>query len=265
MADLTDTDIRQHVRERYAAAATAVAENTASGCCGAEAAIAGCGPDIASTDKHGNEVFGATLYTEADEPALKTAVEASLGCGVPTAVADLHDGETVLDLGSGAGADVLISAKRVGPTGTAIGLDMTDEMLELARANAAHAGVRNAEFLRGYIEEIPLADDSVDVVISNCVINLAADKRKVLAEAARVLKPGGRFAVSDVIADPDMDAETRADMQQWTGCVAGALTRDEFEDALAAAGLTDIEIRETHRVHEHAASAIVRALKPRQG
>jgi arsenite methyltransferase len=265
MADLTDTDIREHVRQRYAAAATAVAENTASGCCGAEAAIAGCGPDIASTDKHGNEVFGATLYTEADEPALKTAVEASLGCGVPTAVADLHDGETVLDLGSGAGADVLISAKRVGPTGTAIGLDMTDEMLELARANAAHAGVSNAEFLKGYIEEIPLADDSVDVVISNCVINLAADKRKVLAEAARVLKPGGRFAVSDVIADPGMDAETRADMQQWTGCVAGALTRDEFEDALAAAGLTDIEIRETHRVHEHAASAIIRAFKPRQG
>jgi arsenite methyltransferase len=265
MADLTDTDIREHVRERYAAAATAVAENTASGCCGAEAAIAGCGPDIASTDKHGNEVFGATLYSEADEPALNAAVEASLGCGVPTAVADLHEGETVLDLGSGAGADVLISAKRVGPTGTAIGLDMTDEMLELARANAAHAGVSNAEFLKGYIEEIPLADDSVDVVISNCVINLAADKRKVLAEAARVLKPGGRFAVSDVIADPDMDAETRADMQQWTGCVAGALTRDEFEDALAAAGLTDIEIRETHRVHEHAASAIVRALKPRQG
>ena len=265
MADLTDTDIREHVRQRYAAAATAVAENTASGCCGAEAAIAGCGPDIASTDKHGNEVFGATLYSEADEPALKTAVEASLGCGVPTAVADLHDGETVLDLGSGAGADVLISARRVGPTGTAIGLDMTDEMLELARANAAQAGVSNAEFLKGYIEEIPLADDSVDVVISNCVINLAADKRKVLAEAARVLKPGGRFAVSDVIADPDMDAETRADMQQWTGCVAGALTRDEFEDALAAAGLTEIEIRETHRVHEHAASAIIRALKPRRG
>jgi arsenite methyltransferase len=242
-----------------------VAENTSSGCCGASAAIAGCGPDIASTDKHGNEVFGATLYSEADEPALKSAVEASLGCGVPTAVADLHEGETVLDLGSGAGADVLISARRVGPTGTAIGLDMTDEMLELARANAAQAGVSNAEFLKGYIEEIPLADDSVDVVISNCVINLAADKRKVLAEAARVLKPGGRFAVSDVIADPDMDAETRADMQQWTGCVAGALTRDEFEDALAAAGLTDIEIRETHRVHEHAASAIIRALKPRQG
>jgi ubiquinone/menaquinone biosynthesis C-methylase UbiE len=142
---------------------------------------------------------------------------------------------------------------------------MTDEMLELARANAAQAGVSNAEFLKGYIEDIPLADESVDVVISNCVINLAADKRKVLAETARVLRPGGRFAVSDVIADPDMDAETRADMREWTGCIAGALTRDEFEDALAAAGLTDIEINETHRVHEHASSAIIRARKPQQG
>jgi arsenite methyltransferase len=262
MAELTDTDIRERVRERYAAAATVVAESTDSGCCGAEAAIAGCGPDIASTDKHGKEVFGATLYDDPDEPALKAAVEASLGCGVPTAVADLHEGETVLDLGSGAGADVLISARRVGETGKAIGLDMTDEMLELARANAAEAGVQNVEFVKGYIEEIPLADGSVDVVISNCVINLAADKRKVLAETARVLKPGGRFAVSDVIADPDMDDATRADMQQWTGCVAGALTRAEFEDALTAAGLIDIEINETHRVHEHATSAIVRARKP---
>jgi len=264
MADLTDTDtdIRERVRERYAAAATAVAEGTASGCCGAEAAIAGCGPDIASTDKHGNEVFGATLYNGADEPALKAAVEASLGCGVPTAVADLHEGETVLDLGSGAGADVLISARRVGETGKAIGLDMTDEMLTLARANAAEAGVPNVEFLNGYIEEIPLAEATVDVVISNCVINLAADKRKVLREVARVLKPGGRFAVSDVIADPNMDEATRADMQQWTGCVAGALTHAEFEDALSAAGLIDIEISETHRVHEHAMSAIVRARKP---
>jgi arsenite methyltransferase len=262
MAELTDTDIRERVRERYAAAATVVAESTDSGCCGAEAAIAGCGPDIASTDKHGKEVFGATLYDDPDEPALKAAVEASLGCGVPTAVADLHEGETVLDLGSGAGADVLISARRVGETGKSIGLDMTDEMLELARANAAEAGVQNVEFVKGYIEEIPLADGSVDVVISNCVINLAADKRKVLAETARVLKPGGRFAVSDVIADPDMDDATRADMQQWTGCIAGALTRDEFEGALAAVGLTDIEVAETHRVHEHATSAIVRASKP---
>jgi arsenite methyltransferase len=262
MAELTDTDIRERVRERYAAAASAVAGSSKSGCCGALDAIAGCGPDIASTDKHGNEVFGATLYDDTDDPALKPAVEASLGCGVPTAVADLHEGETVLDLGSGAGADVLISARRVGETGKAIGLDMTDEMLELARANAAEAGVLNIEFVKGYIEEIPLPDDSVDVVISNCVINLSADKRRVIAEVARVLRPGGRFAVSDVIADPDMDEATRADMQQWTGCIAGALTQTEFEQALADAGLAEIEVRETHRVHAHASSAIVRARKP---
>jgi arsenite methyltransferase len=181
---------------------------------------------------------------------------------VPTAVADLHEGETVLDLGSGAGADVLISARRVGPTGKAIGLDMTDEMLELARANAAAAGVENAEFLKGYLEDIPLPDESVDVVISNCVINLSGDKQTVLQETARVLRPGGRFAVSDVIADDDMDDATRADMAAWTGCVAGALTRDEFKQALAAAGLTGIEINESHRVHEHAGSAIIRARKP---
>jgi arsenite methyltransferase len=262
MAELTDTDIREEVRERYAAAATAVAESTGSGCCGASAAIAGCGPDIASSDKDGNEVFGVALYDEEGDAAPRAAVEASLGCGVPTAVADLHDGETVLDLGSGAGADVMISARRVAPSGRAIGLDMTDEMLELARANAREAGVDNVEFVKGYIEEIPLADESVDVVISNCVINLAADKRKVLRETARVLKSGGRFAVSDVIADPDMDEATRADMREWTGCIAGALTRTEFEQALAEAGLEDIEINETHRVHEHAASAIIRARKP---
>ena len=262
MAELTDTDIRDKVRERYAAAATAVAESTGSGCCGAPAAIAGCGPDIASTDKDGNEVFGVALYDEEGDAAPRAAVEASLGCGVPTAVAELHTGETVLDLGSGAGADVLISAGRVGPEGRAIGLDMTDEMLELARANAREAGVENVEFVKGYIEEIPVADDSVDVVISNCVINLAADKRKVIAETARVLRPGGRFAVSDVIADPDMDEETKADMRQWTGCIAGALTEAEFNGALSEAGLDEIEIRATHRVHEHAVAAIVRARKP---
>jgi arsenite methyltransferase len=183
----------------------------------------------------------------------------SLGCGVPTAVADLHEGETVLDLGSGAGADVLISARRVGPSGRAYGLDMTDEMLALARANAAEAGAENVEFLKGFIEEVPLPDASVDVVISNCVINLAADKSRVFAEAARVLRPGGRFAVSDVVADADMDVATRSDMAAWTGCIAGALTRDEFARGLAAAGFTDIEITETHRVHAHAGSAIVRA------
>ena len=171
------------------------------------------------------------------------AVAASLGCGVPTAVADLHEGETVLDLGSGAGADVLISARRVGPTGRAIGIDMTDEMLDLARANAAEAGVENVEFIKGYLEELPLPDASVDVVISNCVINLAADKTVVIREAARVLRPGGRLAVSDVIADPDLDDATRADVAAWTGCIAGALTEREFRTALADAGFEDIEIR----------------------
>ena len=157
---------------------------------------------------------------------------------------------------------MLISARRVAPGGRAIGLDMTDEMLALARANAAAAGVQNVEFLKGYLEEIPLPDDTVDVVISNCVVNLAGDKQQVLRETARVLKPGGRFAISDVIADEDMDDATRVDMQQWTGCIAGALTRAEFEQALTAAGLVEVEITETHRVHEHAGSAIIRARKP---
>jgi arsenite methyltransferase len=247
-------DIRESVREKYAAAAARAAD-AESWCCDAEF-------DAAEV---GEQTFGAVLYGEeaGDTPA--AAVNASLGCGVPTAVADLHEGETVLDLGSGAGADVLISAKRVGATGRAIGLDMTDEMLDLARVNAAQAGVQNAEFVKGYIEDIPLADNSVDVVISNCVINLAGDKRKVLAEAARVLRPGGRFAVSDVIADPDMDDATRTDMAAYTGCIAGALTEDEFRAALDAAGLTDVEIRETHRVHASATSAIVRARKPLDG
>jgi arsenite methyltransferase len=240
----SENTIREAVRERYASAA-------GGGC--------DCGGGAVAADGY----FGATLYDdESGEAVPRAAIDASLGCGVPTAVADLREGETVLDLGSGAGADVLISARRVAPSGRAIGLDMTDEMLELARANAAEANVENVEFLKGYLEDIPLPDDSVDVVISNCVINLAADKARVISEAARVLRPGGRFAVSDVIADPDMDAATRADMQQWTGCIAGALTREEFEQALAGAGLVDVEIRETHRVHEYAGSAIVRARLP---
>jgi arsenite methyltransferase len=259
MAQLTDTDIREQVRERYAAAAKAAGDSISCGC---DPASAFTEPDMSPTDKSGTEVFGRALYDTETDASTKAAVDASLGCGVPTAVADLHDGETVLDLGSGAGADVLISARRVAPSGRAIGLDMTDEMLDLARANAREAGVTNVEFVKGYIEEIPLADESVDVVISNCVINLAADKRRVLRETARVLKSGGRFAVSDVIADPDMDQATRADMREWTGCIAGALTRDEFEQALTEAGLEDIEINETHRVHEHAGSAIIRARKP---
>ena len=244
-AHASDSDIRETVRAKYAAAARQ-ASDAGSWCCEA-------GFDPADT---GTQTFGATLYGDEGDHAPEPAVNASLGCGVPTAVADLHEGEIVLDLGSGAGADVLISAGRVGPTGKVIGLDMTDEMLDLARANAA---ATNVEFLKGYLEDIPLPDSSIDVVISNCVINLAADKRAVLAEAARVLRPDGRFAVSDVIADPDMDDATRADMAQWTGCIAGALTDADFRAALSAAGFTDIDIRPTHRVHEHATSAIVRA------
>jgi arsenite methyltransferase len=258
MADVTETDIREQVRERYAGHAKLVIDVAPGAAREAEEAC--CGTTGQSSQ------WGDVLYdAESREGATEGAVAASLGCGVPTAVADLHEGETVLDLGSGAGADVLISAGRVGPTGRAIGLDMTDEMLELARRNAAEVGATNVEFLKGYIEEIPLPDDSVDVVISNCVINLSADKRRVIREVARVLRPGGRFAVSDVIADPDMDAATRRDMQQWTGCIAGALTRVEFAVALHNAGLDDVEITETHRVHEHAGAAIVRARKPPQG
>lgn len=255
-------DIRESVRQRYAEAATQSAAGghgqaraAETACCGATA--------VATSDERGRTVFGGELYEpESAEGATADAVAASLGCGVPTAVADLHPGEIVLDLGSGAGADVLISARRVGPGGRVIGLDMTDEMLDLARRNAAEAGAGNVEFLKGYLEEIPLPDDSVDVVISNCVLNLAADKNVVLREAARVLRPGGRLAFSDVIADEGMDEVTKADMAQWTGCIAGALTQPEFAAALETAGLTDIEIRPTHRVHAHAQAAIIRATRP---
>ncbi len=250
-ATQTDTEaanqLREIVRQKYAATAAAAATGGGAAC---------RDPDA------DDGVFGASLYSGSDQAdAPEAAINASLGCGVPTAVADLHDGETVLDLGSGAGADVLISARRVGPTGRAIGLDMTDEMLELARGNAQAAGVENVEFVKGYLEDIPLDDHTVDVVISNCVINLAGDKPRVIREAARVLRPGGRFAVSDVIADPDMDGRTRADMEAWTGCIAGALTETEFRSALQSAGFEDIEIDHTHRVHEHAGSAIIRARK----
>ncbi len=216
-------EIRETVRERYAEAAKRL--ELVDGDC--------CGPS--------------------DSP---------FGCGNPTAVAELGEGEVVLDLGSGDGTDVLISARRVGPTGKAYGLDMTAEMLARARRNQRDAGVENVAFLEGTIEEVPLTDDSVDVVISNCVINLSADKQAVLDEAARVLRPSGRFAVTDIVADPDMDETTRADMQAWTGCIAGALTREEFEQRLRDAGFEDVEIRETHRVHEHAGSAIIRARLP---
>ena len=246
-------DVHEQVRERYAAAALEVLATESGAEC--------CKPS--ETFDGGSEVFGAALYALGDREQIPdTAALASLGCGKPTAVADLDEGETVLDLGSGGGIDVLLSAKRVGPTGLAYGLDMTDEMLALARENQHKAGLENVQWLRGHIEAIPLPADSVDVVISNCVINLSADKNQVLREVARVLRPGGRFAVSDVIADEDMDDATRADMQAYTGCVAGALTRSEYEQTLAQAGLADIEIGETHRVHAQAGSAIIRAQKP---
>jgi arsenite methyltransferase len=252
MAELSPDALREAVRERYAAAAVATTGPAeAAGC---------CDPGLITDEQA--ELFGAGLYAGEQDELPDTALLASLGCGNPTAMADLHEGETVLDLGSGGGIDVLLSARRVGPTGTAYGLDMTDEMLALARANQAKAGIENVHWLKGHIEAIPLPAETVDVVLSNCVINLSTDKPRVLRETARVLKPGGRFAVSDVIADPDMDDETRADMQQYVGCIAGALTRSEYERYLVEAGLAEIEITETHRVHEHAGSAIIRARKP---
>jgi len=264
MAELTGKDeIREAVRERYAAAASSVGEGRTA-CCGPSTASdssqgsCGCGVDV--PDACGGGEFGAGLYLEAERDALPDEAKlASLGCGNPTAVAELHEGETALDLGSGGGIDVLLSAKRVGPTGKAYGVDMTDEMLEVARRNQREAGARNVEFLKGTVEAVPLPDDSVDVVISNCVINLSADKPAVFREAARVLRPGGRFAVTDIVADAGMDEATRHDMAQWTGCIAGALTEEEFRRDLEGAGFIDVEVCETHRVHDQAGSAIIRA------
>jgi ubiquinone/menaquinone biosynthesis C-methylase UbiE len=252
-------DVREAVRERYAQAAlTANAGAVAS--CGGEGGSCGSSELISAEQL---DAFGSGLYTGDEQAELPdAAMLASLGCGNPTAVAELHDGERVLDLGSGGGIDVLLSARRVGPTGKAYGVDMTDEMLDLARTNQRQAGVENVVFLKGTIEDVPLPADSVDVVISNCVINLSGDKPAVFREAARVLRPGGRFAVSDIVSDPDMDEATRRDMAQWTGCIAGALTREEFERELAAAGFEGVSISETHRVHEHAGSAIIRARMP---
>lgn len=261
---MTDqVDVRDAVRARYAEAAGRASRGNYEESRQQEAA---CCAGPAEAGSGGSAAFGADLYhTGAADGATGAALAASLGCGVPTAVAELHPGDVVLDLGSGAGADVLISARRVAPSGRVVGLDMTDEMLELARRNAADAGVDNVEFIHGYLEDIPLPDASVDVVISNCVINLAADKARVLAEAERVLRPGGRFAVSDVLADADMDEATRADMTAWTGCIAGALNRAQFTELLNAVGLVDVEITETHRVHQYASAAIIRGRKPTSG
>ncbi len=255
-------EIRDVVRGRYAQAALEAGHGRAA-CCSPTADGGGCGCGTDVPDACAGEAFGPELYSPEDRDALPDAARlASLGCGNPTAVADLHEGETVLDLGSGGGIDVLLSARRVGSAGKAYGLDMTEEMLELARHNQRRAGVRNAEFLKGTIEEIPLPDRSVDVIISNCVINLSGDKPRVFREAFRVLAPGGRLAITDVVADPDMPEPTRQDMEQWTACIGGALTENDFRGELTLAGFEEIEVRETHRVHEHAGSAIVRARKP---
>jgi len=246
---MTET-LRDDVRRHYARAALAVLES--GGCCGPEAVA---GP--------GDPVFGPGLYDpEQLIPLPADAVAASLGCGNPTAMADLRPGEVVLDLGSGGGIDVLLSAARVGPTGIAYGLDMTDEMLELARRNADAAGAPNARFLKGEIEAIPLPDASVDVVISNCVINLSTDKPRVFAEIARVLRPGGRVSVSDVVADDALTAADRAARGTYAGCIAGALSFAEYAAGLAAAGLAGVELRPTHAAVPGLYNAIVRAVRP---
>ncbi|MER5943274.1 arsenite methyltransferase [Streptomyces sp. NPDC001928] len=250
------TDLRESVRLRYAAAALQVTEG-ASACCGSGTAC--CGPEPVEVDDN----FGSTLYPADDRDALPAeALAASLGCGNPTAVAELRAGERVLDLGSGGGIDVLLSARRVGPSGKAYGLDMTEEMLALAVANAEKAGVENVEFLKGAIEAVPLPANTIDVVISNCVINLSVDKPAVFAETFRVLRPGGRIGVSDVVADDTLTPAQRAERGDYVGCIAGALSFAEYREGLEAAGFVDVEVTPTHAVADGMHSAIVRAVKP---
>ncbi|MET7574998.1 arsenite methyltransferase [Streptomyces sp. NPDC005492] len=243
------TDLRETVRRRYAAAALQVTGG-GSGC---------CGPQPVETDDN----FGSTLYATDERDAVPTeALATSLGCGNPTAVAELREGERVLDLGSGGGIDVLLSARRVGPTGKAYGLDMTEEMLALALANAERAGATNVEFLKGTIEAIPLPANTVDVVISNCVINLSVDKPAVFTETFRVLRPGGRIGVSDVVAEDTLTPGQRGERGDYVGCIAGALSFAEYRSGLEAAGFTDITITPTHSVADGMHSAVVRATKP---
>jgi SAM-dependent methyltransferase len=264
----SDRDVREQVRDRYAAAALAVLSGPAAACCSPDAAsgTSGCGPAdaiVASDDSDEGDIFGAALYSPGETDGLpEEAVVASLGCGNPLVVAELWEGERVLDLGSGGGIDVLLSARRVGPTGFAYGLDMTDEMLRLARSNAAKAGAPNVEFLKGQIEAIPLPDASVNVVISNCVINLSPDKPAVLAEAFRVLTPGGRLGISDVVADDDLTPAQRADRGSYVGCIAGALSRSEYIDGLLAAGFVAPEVVFTHEVAAGMHGAVIRASRP---
>ena len=243
---LTEPDLREVVQERYAA----IAREAAQGCCSPG--------QLTPTG-----VFGASLYGADDtEGATAEAVSMSLGCGIPATHADLQPGERVLDLGSGAGADVMIAARQVGPTGSVVGVDMTPEMIDLARTQASEAGLTNVRFELGFLEELPLGDASIDVIISNCVINLTSDKRAALAEAYRVLAPGGRLAISDVVLVGELDDATKADVAQWTGCIAGALPADEYRQILKSLGFGSVSVTPTHSVHEFAQSATIRAVKP---
>src|SRR5690625_411936 len=278
----SNNDTREQVRERYAAAATAVTLGNGgalamvdadTSCCSSEIEESTCGeaaPNPKATCCDASEnlsvACGASLYSADEHVELPAdAIAASLGCGNPMLAAALHEGERVLDLGSGGGIDVLLSARRVGPTGFVYGVDMTEEMLALARANAARAGATNVEFRRGLIEDLPLDDASVDVVISNCVINLSTDKAAVLAEMFRVLVPGGRVGVSDVVAEDRLTPAERAERGSHVGCIAGALSRGEYLAGLAAAGFVDAEVRFTHAVADGMHGAIIRATKPVSG
>ena len=252
----TASDLKEQIRERYGEAA----RNATAGCgCSGEA----CCDEHGCCGDAGPEAFGADLYSVGERGEVPdAALLASLGCGNPVAVAELREGETVLDLGSGGGIDVLLSAKRVGPTGVAYGLDMTEEMLTLARRNAGEAGVANAHFLKGEIESIPLAAGSIDVVISNCVVNLSTDKPRVLREIFRVLRPGGRVGISDVVAEDRLAPDERAERGSYVGCIAGALAKGEYERELAAAGFEGISVEFTHAVTDGIHSALVKAAKP---
>jgi SAM-dependent methyltransferase len=248
-----DTALREEVRARYAEAATTAARGSGRAC--------DCSHPGTTCAEEGHS-FGADLYEGLDREALPdAAVLASLGCGNPSAVAELHEGETVLDLGSGGGIDVLLSARRVGPTGKVYGLDMTEEMLALARRNAEDANATNVEFLKGYIEEIPLPAETVDVIISNCVVNLSIDKPRVFAEMARVLKPGGRIGISDVVSEDHLSPEERAARGSYVGCVAGALSFAEYEEGLCGAGFVDISVIPSHPAVDGMHSAIIKATK----
>jgi arsenite methyltransferase len=257
---VADDDVREQVRERYARAANAVTQNHENALTVVDEPC--CSAAICGTDKAG-VAFGSGLYSSDEHGELPTeAIAASLGCGNPIALAQLRTGDKVLDLGSGGGIDVLLSARRIGPTGFAYGVDMTDEMLALAEANRAKSGLTNVAFLKGTIEAVPLPNESVNVVISNCVINLSTDKSRVLAEMFRVLTPGGRIGVSDVVAEDDLTADMRAARGSYVGCIAGALSMSEYIDGLAEAGFTNATVTYTHEVAEGMHGAIVNATKP---